>query len=256
MAHPALEIKNLNAWYDDQTHVLKGINLTVMPGQVIGLLGNNGSGRTTTLRSLLGLTGTRTGSVKVNGIESIHMPPRKIAHLGISYGPDELTLLDELSCEENLLKPMQEAETLGGGVSLADIYEFIPLLRHFRHHPVAHLSTPERQLLAVAKVLRQGTNILLLDEISDSITPNIAQVLRHAISALKKQGYTIVMADHQPGAAAMVTDYFYVIKNGQLLNSFPPMPAWSEADPQPALPLAASPIQLQPACSPTPDNSR
>ena len=100
MAHPALEIKNLNAWYDDHTHVLKGIDLTVMPGQVIGLLGDNGSGRTTTLRSLLGLTGTRTGSVKVNGVESIHMPPQKIAHLGISYGPDEHTLAEDLSCAQ------------------------------------------------------------------------------------------------------------------------------------------------------------
>jgi branched-chain amino acid transport system ATP-binding protein len=256
MAHPALEIKNLNAWYDDHTHVLKGIDLTVMPGQVIGLLGDNGSGRTTTLRSLLGLTGTRTGSVKVNGVESIHMPPQKIAHLGISYGPDEHTLAEDLSCEENLLKPMQATETLGGGMSLAGIYELMPLLRHFRHHPAAHLSTPERQLLAVAKVLRQGTNILLLDEISDSITPNIAHILSHAISTLKTQGYTIVMADHQPGAAAQVTDYFHVIKNGQLLNSFSPAPSWDELETPPAPPQASSPMPLQPSCSPAPDSSR
>jgi branched-chain amino acid transport system ATP-binding protein len=183
------------------------------------------------------------------------MPPQKIAHLGISYGPDERTLVDDLSCEENLLSPMQ-SEALGGGMSLADIYELLPLLRHFRHHPVAHLSTPERQLLAIAKVLRQGTNILLLDEISDSLTPNIADVLCHAISTLKKQGYTIVMADQQPGAAAQVTDYFYVIKNGQLVHSFSPVPEWGETQTPSAPQQTTPPIPPQPSCSQAPDSSR
>jgi branched-chain amino acid transport system ATP-binding protein len=221
MVRPALEISDLHAWYDDGSHVLQGIDLTVLPGQVIGLLGRHGSGRTTVLRSLLGLTGTRSGSVKVNGIESIHLPPQQIAHLGISYGPEEHTLVPELSCEENLLMPTEGAEALGGGVSLADLYDLFPLMGHFRHHPVAHLSTPERQLLAIARVLRHGTNILLLDEISDRLTPAMATAIEHAVRTLKQQGYTIIMADDSPGAAAAVTDCFHVILNGKLANSLP-----------------------------------
>lgn len=231
MAHPALEISRLNAWYD-QIHVLRGVNLTVNAGQVVCLLGNPGSGRTTVLRAILGLTGPRSGSIRINGTESIHMPASQIRHLGLSYCPEEHALVDELNCEENLLLPVEGESTLGGGMSLADIYDIFPAFKPFQHQPIAHLSTPERQLLAVARALRLGTNVLLLDEIHDSLNPAIASAMHRALSMLKAQHYTIVMAGETPGAAANIADHYYVIKNGILADDYVSSAGWADSTPQ------------------------
>ncbi|MGE4125726.1 MAG: ATP-binding cassette domain-containing protein [Pusillimonas sp.] len=218
MSHPALDVRDLNAWYDT-AHVLRDINLTVHPGQLVCILGRHGSGRTTVLRTLLGLAGSRSGSVRINGTESIHLPPHSIKPLGLSYCPEEHYLIDDLSCEENLLLPVEGESTLGGGMSLADIYDIFPVLKPFQHQPIGHLHTPERQLLAVARALRLGTNVLLLDEINDSINPIVASAMARALAMLKEQRYTIVMASEAPGSAVDLADQFYVIQGGTLVNA-------------------------------------
>lgn len=217
MSHPALDVRDLNAWYHT-SHVLRNVNLRVDPGQLVCLLGRHGSGRTTVLRSLLGLAGSRTGSVRINGTESIHLPPDSIKPLGLSYCPEEQHLIDDLSCEENLLLPVEGESTLGGGMSLADIYDIFPVFKPFQHQPISHLQTPERQLLAVARALRLGTTVLLLDEINDSINPTVASAMARALTMLKEQRYTIIMASEAPGVAADLADQFYVIHDGTLVN--------------------------------------
>ena len=224
MAQPALEVQNLNAWHD-HAQVLRNINLTVNPGQLVCLLGQHGSGRTTVLRCILGLTAQRTGSVRINGTESIHLPPDDIKPLGLSYCPEEQYLHNDLSCEENLLFPVDDAAALGGGMSLADIYDIFPVLKPFQHQPTGRLHTSERQLLAIARALRLGTNVLLLDEINDSINPAVASSMSRALGMLKEQRYTIVMATDAPGPAAHLADQLYIIQEGTLLNPGVPVSA-------------------------------
>ena len=164
MSTVALEIKGLNAWYGE-SHILHGVDLTVHQGEVVTLLGRNGAGRTTTLRAILGLTGSRTGSVRIDGTEAIELPTFKIAKLGVGYCPEERGIFASLSCEENLLLP-PPVGALGGGMSLSEIYEMFPNLLERRNSPGTRLSGGEQQMLAVARILRTGANLLLLDEIS------------------------------------------------------------------------------------------
>ncbi len=220
MSTPALEISNLQAWYGE-SHVLHGVNMRVDPGQVVTLLGRNGAGRTTTLRALLGLTSRRTGSVRIHGTESIHLPTYRIAHLGIGYCPEERGIFASLSCEENLLLPPTVGNTLGGGMSLAEIYDMFPNLLERRHSPGTRLSGGEQQMLAVARILRTGANLLLLDEISEGLAPVIVQALAHMITTLKSKGYTIVMVEQNFRFAAPLADHFYVMEHGQIVEEFP-----------------------------------
>jgi branched-chain amino acid transport system ATP-binding protein len=162
MSAIALEIKGLNAWYGE-SHILHGVDLTVHQGEVVTLLGRNGAGRTTTLRAILGLTGSRTGSVRIDGTEAIELPTFKIAKLGVGYCPEERGIFASLSCEENLLLP-PPVGALGGGMSLSEIYEMFPNLLERRNSPGTRLSGGEQQMLAVARILRTGANLLLLDE--------------------------------------------------------------------------------------------
>lgn len=219
MAATALEIKDLHAWYGE-SHVLHGINLDVANGEVVTLLGRNGAGRTTTLRAILGLTSDRKGSIRIQGTESIHMPTYRIAHLGIGYCPEERGIFAGLSCEENLLLPPVVGDTLGGGMSLAEIYEMFPNLEERRHSPGTRLSGGEQQMLAVARILRTGANLLLLDEISEGLAPVIVQALARMISTLKQKGYTIVMVEQNFHFAAPLADRFYVIEHGQVVEHF------------------------------------
>src|SRR5690606_1818527 len=188
MSTPALEVRDLQAWYGE-SHVLHGINFSVNQGEVVTLLGRNGSGRTTTLRAILGLTGSRKGSVRIQGTEAIHLPTYRIAHLGVGYCPEERGIFASLSCEENLLLP-PTVGTLGGGMSLAEIYDMFPNLQERRHSPGTRLSGGEQQMLAVARILRTGANLLLLDEISEGLAPVIVQALGRMITTLKAKGYT------------------------------------------------------------------
>ena len=215
----ALEISDLHAWYGE-SHVLHGVNMRVEPGQVVTLLGRNGAGRTTTLRALLGLTGKRTGSIRIQGTESIHLPPYRIAHLGIGYCPEERGIFASLTCEENLLLPPTVGNTLGGGMSLAEIYEMFPNLLERRHSPGTRLSGGEQQMLAVARILRTGANLLLLDEISEGLAPVIVQALARMIRTLKTKGYTIVMVEQNFRFAAPLADHFFVMEHGQIIEEF------------------------------------
>ncbi|ALM83980.1 ABC transporter ATP-binding protein [Bordetella sp. N] len=219
MTAPALEITDLHAWYGE-SHILHGVNMNVRQGEVVTLLGRNGAGRTTTLRAILGLTGTRKGSVRINGTESAGMPTFRIAHLGVGYCPEERGIFASLSCEENLLLPPPVGGALGGGMSLAEIYEMFPNLQERRHSPGTRLSGGEQQMLAVARILRTGANLLLLDEISEGLAPVIVQALGRMITALKQRGYTIVMVEQNFRFAAPLADRFYVMEHGQIIENF------------------------------------
>jgi branched-chain amino acid transport system ATP-binding protein len=218
MTTPALEIKGLQAWYGE-SHILHGVDLTVAAGEVVTLLGRNGAGRTTTLRAILGLTGARKGSVRIHGTESIDLPTYKIAHLGLGYCPEERGIFSSLSCEENLLLPPMIGP-LGGGMSLSEIYEMFPNLLERRHSQGTRLSGGEQQMLAVARILRTGANLLLLDEISEGLAPVIVQALAGMIKTLKSRGYTIVMVEQNFHFAAPLADRFYVMEHGRIIEHF------------------------------------
>jgi branched-chain amino acid transport system ATP-binding protein len=214
----ALEISNLQAWYGE-SHILHNVNLSVNKGEVVTLLGRNGAGRTTTLRSIMGLTGARTGSIKVNGAEAIGLPTHKIAHLGIGYCPEERGIFSSLSTEENLMLP----PVLAGqekGMSVAEIYEMFPNLLERKNSQGTRLSGGEQQMLAVARILRTGARLLLLDEISEGLAPVIVQGLARMITALKARGYTIVMVEQNFRFAAPLADRFYVMEHGQIVETF------------------------------------
>ncbi len=217
MTSIALEISDLHAWYGE-SHVLHGIDFRVNKGEVVTLLGRNGAGRTSTLRAILGLTGARKGSIRIQGTESINLPTHRIAHLGIGYCPEERGIFAGLSCEENLLLPPIVGDTLGGGMSLAEIYDMFPNLEERKHSPGTRLSGGEQQMLAVARILRTGANLLLLDEISEGLAPVIVQALARMITALKAKGYTIVMVEQNFHFAAPLADRFYVVEHGKIVE--------------------------------------
>ena len=215
-----LSISGLNAWYGE-SHVLHGIDLTVAQGECVTLLGRNGAGRTTTLRAIMGLTGQRTGSIRIAGTETIKMPTHRIAHLGVGYCPEERGIFASLSCEENLmLPPKLSVGGSGQGMSVAEIYEMFPNLQERRNSPGMRLSGGEQQMLAVARILRTGANLLLLDEISEGLAPVIVQALARMIRTLKAKGYTVVMAEQNFRFAAPLADRFYVIEHGKVVQRF------------------------------------
>jgi branched-chain amino acid transport system ATP-binding protein len=212
---PALEIENLQAWYGE-SHILHGVGLTVQPGEVVTLLGRNGAGRTTTLRAIMGLTGARTGSIKVNGVEAIRLPTHRIAHLGIGYCPEERGIFSSLSTEENLMLPPR-LKGQDAGMSVEEIYQMFPNLYERRNSQGTRLSGGEQQMLAVARILRTGARLLLLDEISEGLAPVIVQALGHMITTLKDKGYTIVMVEQNFRFAAPLADRFYVMEHGRIV---------------------------------------
>jgi branched-chain amino acid transport system ATP-binding protein len=214
----ALEITNLHAWYGE-SHILHDVNLVVQPGEVVTLLGRNGAGRTTTLRAIMGLTGARKGSIRINGVESIDMPTYKIAHLGVGYCPEERGIFSSLSTEENLMLPPRVSKT-DHGMSIDEIYEMFPNLRERRASQGTRLSGGEQQMLAVARILRTGARLLLLDEISEGLAPVIVQALAKMITTLKSKGFTIVMVEQNFRFAAPLADRFYVMEHGQIVETF------------------------------------
>ena len=216
----ALEISNLQAWYGE-SHVLHGISLAVQPGEVVALLGRNGAGRTTTLRAIMGLTGRRSGSIKIDGKESIDLPTHKIAHLGIGYCPEERGIFSSLSTEENLMLPPVLSSSVAAGqpMSLDEIYAMFPNLLERRNSQGTRLSGGEQQMLAVARILRTGARLLLLDEISEGLAPVIVQALARMITTLKAKGYTVVMVEQNFRFAAPLADRFYVVEHGQIVET-------------------------------------
>jgi branched-chain amino acid transport system ATP-binding protein len=220
-AAPALEIAGLQAWYGE-SHILHGVDMTVARGEVVTLLGRNGSGRTTTLRAIMGLTGRREGTIRVGGAETIRLPTHRIAHHGIGYCPEERGIFASLSCEENLLlpPPVGPRATRAQGMPLERIYAMFPNLAERRASQGTRLSGGEQQMLAVARILRTGANLLLLDEISEGLAPVIVQALARMITTLREQGYTIVMVEQNFRFAAPLADRFYVMEHGRIVEQF------------------------------------
>jgi branched-chain amino acid transport system ATP-binding protein len=216
MASRFLEAKGLQAWYGE-SHILHGVDFHVEEGEVVTLLGRNGAGRTTTLRAILGLTGRREGSVKVRGTETIGLPTHRIARMGIGYCPEERGIFSSLSAEENLLLPPVLA---GGGMPVEQIYAMFPNLKERAASQGTRLSGGEQQMLAVARILRTGAKLLLLDEISEGLAPVIVQKLAEMVVALREQGYTIVMVEQNFRFAAPLADRFLVMEHGQVIQQF------------------------------------
>jgi len=216
MADPALSISGLNAWYGE-SHVLHGVDIEVAAGEVVTLLGRNGAGRTTTLRAIVGLVGSRTGSIRISGVETVAMATHRIAHLGIGYCPEERGIFASLSCEENLLLPPRIAD---GGMPVDEIYAMFPNLKERAGSQGTRLSGGEQQMLAVARILRTGARLLLLDEISEGLAPVIVKKLAETIRILKQRGFTIVMVEQNFRFAAPLADRLYVMEHGRIVDAF------------------------------------
>jgi branched-chain amino acid transport system ATP-binding protein len=217
MAREMLKIANLEAWYGE-SHILHGVEFSVQEGEIVTLLGRNGAGRTTTLRSIMGLVGSRKGSVLIEGIESVGFAPHQIARMGVGYCPEERGIFASLSTEENLLLPprLKGAQ----GMRLEEIYDIFPNLLERADSPGTRLSGGEQQMLAVARILRTGARLLLLDEISEGLAPVIVQKLGEVIRTLRKKGITVVLVEQNFRFAAPLADRFYVMERGKIVKQF------------------------------------
>ncbi len=211
-----LRVSGLHAWYGE-SHILHGVEFRIQQGEVVVLLGRNGAGRTTTLRAIVGLVGSRRGSVRLGGRETIGLPPHRIARFGLGYCPEERGIYATLSAEENLLLPPPVA---AGGMPLEEIYAMFPNLRERRHSPGTRLSGGEQQMLAVARILRTGARLLLLDEISEVLAPVIVAALSQMIRTLRSRGYTILMVEQNFRFALPLADRFYVMEHGRMVDEF------------------------------------
>jgi branched-chain amino acid transport system ATP-binding protein len=166
------------------------------------------------MKSILGLTGRRTGSVQIDGVETIGMQTNQIARLGLGYCPEERGIFSSLSCEENLMLPPKIGP---GGMSVEEIYEMFPNLKERRHSQGTRLSGGEQQMLAMARILRSGARILLLDEITEGLAPVIVQTLGRVIRQLKAKGLTIILVEQNFRFAAPLADRHYVMEHGQIV---------------------------------------
>ena len=214
---PILEIEGLNAWYGE-SHILHGVDFSLAKGEVVTLLGRNGAGRTTTLRAIMGLTGRRQGSIKIKGTETIGLPPHLIARLGVGYCPEERGIFASLSTEENLALPPRV--TRQGGMDAMALHAMFPNLTERAKSPGGRLSGGEQQMLAIARILRTGADLLLLDEISEGLAPVIVQKLGEVIGGLKKSGYSIVLVEQNFRFSAGIADRFCVMEHGKITHTF------------------------------------
>jgi branched-chain amino acid transport system ATP-binding protein len=217
MPREVLRITDLEAWYGE-SHILHGVELTVHEGEVVTLLGRNGAGRTTTLRAILGLVGARTGSVRIDGVETTRLAPHRIARIGVGYCPEERGIFAALSAEENLLLPRPVKGV--PAMPLEEIYAIFPNLRERAASPGTRLSGGEQQMLAVARILRTGARLLLLDEISEGLAPVIVQKLGEVIRTLRARGFTVVLVEQNFHFAAPLADRFYVMEHGRIVKQF------------------------------------
>ena len=212
-----LEVRDLEAWYGE-SHVLHGISFDVRPGEVVTLLGRNGAGKTTTLKSIMGILPKRKGSVKFDGKELMHLPSRFIAREGIAFCPEERGIFASLSVEENLMLP---PEVKPGGMGIDQIFELFPNLKERLSSQGTKLSGGEQQMLAIARILRTGAKLLLLDEPTEGLAPVIVQQIGHTIARLKNDGFTIVLVEQNFRFAASVADRHYVIEQGRVIDTIP-----------------------------------
>ena len=209
-----IRIQNLHAFYGE-SHILHGIDLHVLQGELLTLLGRNGSGRSTTLRSIMNMVGRRTGSININGSETLDLPAHRIAHLGVGYCPEERGIFSSLNVEENLLLP---PTVRSDGMSVDEIYEVFPNLFERRFSQGTRLSGGEQQMLAIARILRSGANILLLDEITEGLAPVIVKKLGDVLLELKKRGLTVLLVEQNFRFAAPIADRHYVVEHGHIVE--------------------------------------
>ena len=214
---PLLAIKDLQAWYGE-SHILHGVSFDVHPGEVVTLLGRNGAGKTTTLKSIMGIVTQRTGSVRFGGRELIGSRSHEIARAGIAFCPEERGIFASLDVQENLLLPPQVQP---GGLSLDAIFELFPNLKErLGSSQGTKLSGGEQQMLAIARILRTGARLLLLDEPTEGLAPVIIQQIGRTIRTLKQQGFTILLVEQNFRFASTVADRYYVMENGRVAESF------------------------------------
>jgi amino acid/amide ABC transporter ATP-binding protein 2, HAAT family (TC 3.A.1.4.-) len=215
LTKPMLKIEGLHAWYGE-SHVLHGINLELAEGQLITLLGRNGAGRSTTLRSIMGMVDRREGSILINGEEFITKPAHRISpDARIGFCPEERGIFASLSVEENLMLPPTVGEN---GMSVEELFEMFPNLANVRKRMGTRLSAGEQQMLAIARILRTGARLLLLDEITEGLAPVIVKTLGRVIRDLKSRGYTIVLVEQNFRFAAPLADRHYVIEHGEVID--------------------------------------
>jgi len=215
MPEPLLRVRGLEAWYDE-SHILHGVDFEVHPGEVVTLLGRNGAGKTTTLKSIMGIVGQRTGSVKLASTELIRLPSNLIARLGIAFCPEERGIFASLNVQENLLLPPLIAP---GGLGLEAIFGLFPNLKERLRSQGTKLSGGEQQMLAIARILRTGARLLLLDEPTEGLAPVIVQQIGATIRRLKAQGFTILLVEQNFRFAATVADRHYVMERGRVIDT-------------------------------------
>jgi len=217
MSEPLLAMRDLHAWYGEG-HALHGVNLDVFRGETVTLLGRNGVGKTTTLRAIMGLIRKRTGSVTFNGKDLIRLPLHRVAHQGIGFVPEERGIFATLTVDENLILPPMVAK---GGMSVEEIFELFPNLKERRNSQGTKLSGGEQQMLAIARILRTGVEMLLLDEPTEGLAPVIVQRIGELLATLKKRGMTILLVEQNFRFAARIADRFYLMDHGKVVEGFP-----------------------------------
>jgi branched-chain amino acid transport system ATP-binding protein len=214
---PLLSVQGLEAWYGE-SHVLHGITFDVAPGEVVTLLGRNGAGKTTTLKSIIGIIGKRRGSVMFDGVETIRLPSRQIARLGIGYVPEERGIFSSLTVEENLHLPPRVRP---GGLTVEQVFGLFPNLRERLSSQGTKLSGGEQQMLAIGRILRTGANFLLLDEPTEGLAPVIIEQIGRTIARLKQEGFTIILVEQNFRFASTVADRHYVVEQGRVVDMIP-----------------------------------
>ena len=212
-----LEVQGLNAWYGE-SHVLHGVDMRVAEGETITILGRNGVGKTTTLRTITGIVRARKGKISFAGSDMMQVPLHKTAHKGIGFVPEERGIFSTLTVSENLLLPPVVAE---GGMTVDEIYELFPNLYERRASSGTKLSGGEQQMLAIARVLRTGVKMLLLDEPTEGLAPVIVQRIGEVLKTLKQRGMTILLVEQNFRFASRIADRFYLMDHGQVVSEFP-----------------------------------
>ncbi|WP_207460615.1 ABC transporter ATP-binding protein [Azospirillum sp. SYSU D00513] len=212
-----LEIRDLQAWYGE-SHVLHGVNLDIRQGEVVTLLGRNGAGKTSTMRSIMGIIPKRTGTIRFEGKELIGMAQHRIPRLGIGYVPEERGIFSSLSVDENLMLP---PVIRSGGMTVQQIYELFPNLKGRGSTQGTRLSGGEQQMLAIARILRTGANLILLDEPTEGLAPVIIEQIGVAVRALKQRGFTILLVEQNFRFASTIADRHYVMEEGHIVDMIP-----------------------------------
>ncbi len=215
-ADPVLAVSDLQAWYGE-SHILHGVDFSVNAGEVVTLLGRNGAGKTTTLKAVMGIIGKRSGSVRVNGRETIRASSDRIARMGVAFCPEERGIFASLDVRENLLLP---PIVRAGGLSLDQIFDLFPNLKERLNSQGTKLSGGEQQMLAIARILRTGAQFLMLDEPTEGLAPVIIQQIGHTIARLKKEGFTILLVEQNFRFAATVADRYYIVEHGKIIDGF------------------------------------